>query len=158
MEKQKHNPNDLGLANPELKKPYGTVPEGYWASLETAVHERIHPQAEGVEAPVSWWEQMKSHVFLALSFCVILGFGYGVMWLTGTAQQPDYAAETWDLSALVEDGFIRPASLDVYFDELFEGEQADFNQAALFQQIQEEDADDLVKQLNQMEILEYFYE
>ena len=130
------------LENPCLKKPYGTVPDGYWMQLEDAVHQRIHPV---VEPSPSLWERMKSSVFLALSFCVILGFGYGVMWMTGTSQKSDYA-EVWDLSALVEEGYIHPYWIDHHYEYFLSEEEVLYDQNTL----------DI--NLNEQEILEYFYE
>lgn len=160
MEKQNHHIN-WGLENPELKQPYGSVPDGYWASLEAAVQDRIHSEEAPADGPMSLWERTKSHVFLALSFCIIMGFGYGVMWLTGTMDQQDSVAGSgsWDLSALVEEGYIRSTAGDPYFSELLEREGDLFDgEELLLKCVDSDEANEMISQLNQMEIMDYLYE
>lgn len=143
------------LEDPRLKQPFGTVPDGYWADLEDAVHERIHPRSESDFEPVTLWERMKSHVFLALSFCVIMGFGYGVMWLTGTASPSEYEADM-DLYSLVEEGYIHLHQIDYQYDYFFTSEDVSwFDEKALLQECIDGGMD---LQLTEEEILEYLYD
>ena len=71
------------LQESKLKQNPYTVPEGYFASVEDAVHHKIHNQ-QPENALVS---AFKSGLALACTFAIIFGFGYGAMYLTNTSTQ-----------------------------------------------------------------------
>ena len=68
------------LQDIKLKQNPYVVPEGYFASVEDAVHEKIHNQ-QPENALVS---ALKSGLALACMFAIVFGFGYGAMYLTNT--------------------------------------------------------------------------
>ena len=84
------------LQDSKLKQNPYTVPEGYFASVEDAVHDKIHNQ-QPENALVS---ALKSGLALACTFAIIFGFGYGAMYLTNTNTQ-----QKGSESYLVEESF-----------------------------------------------------
>ena len=83
------------LQNANLKENPFSVPQGYFSSVEEAVHQKIHKE-EKVNPLVSFF---KTSIALASVFGIIFGLGYGAMYLTNTldtntsaTQAPVYAS------------------------------------------------------------------
>lgn len=83
------------LQNANLKENPFSVPQGYFSSVEEAVHQKIHKE-EKVNPLVSFF---KTSIALASVFGIIFGLGYGAMYLTDTldtntsaTQAPVYAS------------------------------------------------------------------
>lgn len=87
------------LQTPHLKENPYTLPNGYFASVEDAVHEKIHKTSRQTGTV---WDFLKTSIALASVFGIIFGLGYGAMYLTDTldiseSQTNQIVAET-DLS------------------------------------------------------------
>jgi methyltransferase-like protein len=83
------------LQNANLKENPFSVPQGYFSSVEEAVHQKIHKE-EKVNPLVSFF---KTSIALASVFGIVFGLGYGAMYLTDTLdtntsanQAPVYAS------------------------------------------------------------------
>ena len=83
------------LQNANLKENPFSVPQGYFSSVEEAVHQKIHKE-EKVDPLVSFF---KTSIALASVFGIVFGLGYGAMYLTDTLdtntsanQAPVYAS------------------------------------------------------------------
>ncbi len=70
------------------ENPY-TLPDNYFASVEDAVHRRIHKEERGFNPLLAFF---KTSIALASLFGIIFGFGYGAMYLTGTLGQEEETA------------------------------------------------------------------
>ena len=68
------------LQSANLKENPFVVPQGYFASVEDAVHQKIHKE-EKVNPLVSFF---KTGIALASVFGIVFGLGYGAMYLTDT--------------------------------------------------------------------------
>lgn len=68
------------LQSSNLKENPFVVPQGYFASVEDAVHQKIHKE-EKVNPLVSFF---KTGIALASVFGIVFGLGYGAMYLTDT--------------------------------------------------------------------------
>lgn len=67
------------------ENPY-TLPDNYFASVEDAVHKRIHKEETGSNPVLAFF---KTSIALACLFGIVFGFGYGAMYLTGTIDQEE---------------------------------------------------------------------
>ena len=90
-----------------LKENPFSVPQGYFAAVEDAVHQKIHKE-EKVNPLASFF---KTTVALASVFGIVFGLGYGAMYLTDTldttsTEIPAYASN----EAESEDEFIISAT------------------------------------------------
>ena len=68
------------LEQESLKKAPFTVPEGYFATVEDRVHERIAKPAKTSRL----WTVLKPGIAVAAMFLIIFGIGYATLSLTGT--------------------------------------------------------------------------
>ena len=68
------------LQSSNLKENPFVVPQGYFASVEDAVNQKIHKE-EKVNPLVSFF---KTGIALASVFGIVFGLGYGAMYLTDT--------------------------------------------------------------------------
>ena len=66
------------LQRESLKENPFVVPQGYFSSVEDAVHQKIHTE-EKVNPLVSFF---KTGIALASVFGIVFGLGYGAMYLT----------------------------------------------------------------------------
>ena len=84
MEKEKIHKDDI-LGRDYLKDNPYTLPKGYFAQLEDSVSKRIHADTDEQERGLVPF--FKSAVMLACTFGVILGMGYGAMYLTNQSKE-----------------------------------------------------------------------
>lgn len=68
------------LQSANLKENPFDVPQGYFSSVEDAVHQKIHTEQK-VNPLVSFF---KTSIALASVFGIVFGLGYGAMYLTNT--------------------------------------------------------------------------
>lgn len=78
------------LQTPHLKENPYAVPNGYFASVEDAVHEKISA-ASGNTNPVLAF--FKTSIALASVFGIVFGLGYGAMYLTDTLESQENLPE-----------------------------------------------------------------
>ena len=84
MEKEKIHKDDI-LGRDYLKDNPYTLPKGYFAQVEDSVSKRIHVDTDEQERGLVPF--LKSAVMLASTFGVILGMGYGAMYLTNQSKE-----------------------------------------------------------------------
>ena len=77
------------LQRESLKENPFVVPQGYFSSVEDAVHQKIHIE-EKVNPLVSFF---KTGIALASVFGIVFGLGYGAMFLTDTLDANKTASE-----------------------------------------------------------------
>ncbi len=115
------NNNDI-LQREEFRQNPFTAPEGYFASLEDSLRDKVFATEK---KPAGFVGVLKPALMMACSFAVILGIGYGILSMTGgLASQNAQMSEYDEIAAAVEN--MDPAMFE-YLDELdFEGYQAQF--------------------------------
>ena len=77
------------LQRESLKENPFVVPQGYFSSVEDAVHQKIHTE-EKVNPLISFF---KTGIALASVFGIVFGLGYGAMYLTDTLDASKSASE-----------------------------------------------------------------
>lgn len=97
------------------KRPF-TVPEGYFSTIEDSVKDKIsETSGRGVNPFLS---ALRSSMALVVSFLMIFGVGYGVMYLTNTNIGESYSAETDNLATLIRAGYLKHDFIDYLYDEI----------------------------------------
>ena len=116
-----NNNNDILQRNEFRQSPF-TVPEGYFASLEDSLRDKVLVTGK---MPAGFVGVLKPALMMACSFAVILGIGYGILSMTGSLSSQKAQMSAYDeIAAAVEN--MDPAMFE-YLDELdFEGYQAQF--------------------------------
>lgn len=115
------NNNDI-LQREEFRQNPFTAPEGYFASLEDSLRDKVFATEK---KPAGFVGVLKPALMMACSFAVILGISYGILSMTGgLASHNAQMSEYDEIAAAVEN--MDPAMFE-YLDELdFEGYQAQF--------------------------------
>lgn len=152
MQEKKHKELPA-LSDPVWRQKPGRVPDGYWNRLEDAVRDRIRETQPVRESELV--HHLRSYAFLAVTFGLVLGIGYGVMSLTGGRPVPE-RNEAWDLSALVDEGYLNSSFVDYAYDA-FELKDT----AVLFPAGEMPDelfGSEFESGLKENELLEYLYE
>ena len=115
------NNNDI-LQREEFRQNPFTVPEGYFASLEDSLRDKVFATEK---KPAGFVGVLKPALVMACSFAVIFAIGYGILSMTGSLSSVNSQMSEYDeIAAAVEN--MDPALFE-YLDELdFEGYQAQF--------------------------------
>ncbi|MBR5736427.1 MAG: hypothetical protein IKX60_06525 [Bacteroidales bacterium] len=115
------NTNDI-LQREEFRQNPFTVPEGYFASLEDSLRDKVFATEK---KPAGFVGVLKPALMMACSFAVILGLGYGILSMTGSfSSQQAQMSEYDEIAAAVEN--FNPALFE-YLDEIdIESYQAQF--------------------------------
>lgn len=115
------NNNDI-LQRDEFRQNPFMVPEGYFASLEDSLRDKVFATEK---KPAVFAGVLKPALMMACSFAVIFGVGYGILSMTGGLSSQKTQMSAYDeIAAAVEN--MDPAMFE-YLDELdFEGYQAQF--------------------------------
>ena len=110
------------LQKEEFKQNPFNVPEGYFASLEDSLRDKVFVTEK---KPAGFVGVLKPALMMACSFAVILGLGYGILSMTGSlSSQMSQMSEYDEIAAAVEN--LNPALFE-YLDELdFDSYQAQF--------------------------------
>lgn len=115
------NNNDI-LQREEFRQNPFTAPEGYFASLEDSLRDKVFATEK---KPAGFVGVLKPALMMACSFAVIFGIGYGILSMTGSISSQNAQMSAYDeIAAAVEN--MDPAMFE-YLDQLdFEGYQAQF--------------------------------
>ena len=114
------NNNDI-LQREEFRQNPFTVPEGYFASLEDTLRDKVFATEK---KPAAFIGVLKPALMMACSFAVIFGLGYGILSMTGSFSGKTQVTAYDEIAAAVEN--FDPAMFE-YLDELdFEGYQAQY--------------------------------
>jgi hypothetical protein len=115
------NNNDI-LQREEFRQNPFTVPEGYFASMENSLRDKVFATEK---KPAGFVGVLKPALVMACSFAVIFAIGYGILSMTGSLSSVKSQMSEYDeIAAAVEN--MDPALFE-YLDELdFEGYQAQF--------------------------------
>jgi hypothetical protein len=115
------NNNDI-LQREEFRQNPFTAPEGYFASLEDSLRDKVFATEK---KPAGFVGVLKPALVMACSFAVIFAIGYGILSMTGSLSSVKSQMSEYDeIAAAVEN--MDPALFE-YLDELdFEGYQAQF--------------------------------
>lgn len=97
-----------------MKSPF-TMPEGYLASLENSIGERISEQEKTGFSSV-----LKPALLLACTFGLIFGMGYGILSLTGTLEK---SAASQESIAIIDEGLLDSYFIDFLDEEAFLAEE-----------------------------------
>ena len=114
------NNNDI-LDRQEFRENPFTVPEGYFASLEDTLREKVFPAGKrhaGVAGV------LKPALMMAFSFAIIIGLGYGVLSLTHSLDRQSPISEYDAIVAEVEN--FNPALFELLDEFDIEGYPAQF--------------------------------
>ena len=84
MEKEKIHKDDI-LERDYLKENPYSLPKGYFSQVEDSVSKRIHADSSGQER--GFVPFLKTAVMLACTFGLIIGMGYGAMYLTNQSKE-----------------------------------------------------------------------
>jgi hypothetical protein len=105
------NNNDI-LQRDEFRQNPFTVPEGYFASLEDSLRDKVFATEK---KPAGFVGVLKPALMMACSFAVILGLGYGIFSLTGSLSSGQSQMTAYDEIAAAVENF-NPALFE-YLDE-----------------------------------------
>lgn len=116
------NNNDI-LNREEFKQNPFTAPEGYFATLEDSLRDKVFATEK---KPAGFVGVLKPALMLACSFAIILGLGYGVLSLTNSFDRGLEQVSDYDAVAAAVENF-NPALFEYLEDIDFEGYQDQFN-------------------------------
>lgn len=97
-----------------MKSPF-TMPDGYLASLENSIGERIAGQGQ-----TGFTTVLKPALLLACTFGLIFGMGYGILSLTNTMKRDSAPQES---IAIIEEGLLDSRFIDFYDEADFLAEE-----------------------------------
>ena len=110
------------LDREEFRQNPFTVPEGYFASLEDTLRDKV---LGSEKRPAGFVGVLKPALMLACSFAVIIGIGYGVLSLTKSFGTQQYQMSAYEAVADAVENF-DPAMFE-YLDQYdFEGLASQF--------------------------------
>ena len=110
------------LQREEFKQNPFNVPEGYFATLEDSLRDKVFAPEK---KPAGFVGVLKPALMMACSFAVILGLGYGILSMTGSFSHQQAQMSVYDEIAAAVENF-NPALFE-YLDEIdLEGYQAQF--------------------------------
>jgi hypothetical protein len=104
------NNNDI-LQREEFRQNPFTVPEGYFASLEDSLRDKVFAAEK---KPAAFVGILKPALMMACSFAVIFGLGYGILSMTGSFADKTQMSAYDEVAAAVEN--FNPALFE-YLDE-----------------------------------------
>lgn len=145
----------VDINTPDIKKNPFKVPEGYFSSLESRIHEKIAEQetiSSESDNSKRFFINLKSAVSMAASLLVLIGLGYGIMTAISFFTKTD---ETHgDRIVYIEEGFLRSSFVDYMYDDIEFKQEIKLDSETLSDL--EENITLLLRDLSEEELIDYY--
>ena len=136
------------LQDSRLKENPYSLPDNYFAMLENQVHDKIHKPEKFF---YNFLLQTKSYAYLALSFLLMLGFGYGILSLTSRL---DTSAANDEFAIMLENGYLKNTFVDYLYEEMEVDDSILKKDNRLY--LDDESSLEIEESLSESELMEYF--